>query len=1543
MTLRSAIFLAIALVLPPCLAQDRDGDGISDEIEAVLGMDPERAEALHLVHDDKSADQGDRMHRTWKLAPDITQIRFGNVAQDRWVWRIDFAQEFLSQRARVMLYLDADNNRETGRRSGAPGTDVRLICEHGALSTAIRNADVLTRRRSLRGFVDGKTVWFSMDLVINHNENGQAQCRGYILCQLIDQGHDSDSTAWFPITAPGMKDIPKLPVGLRSQVLSRGLIAQKPWLGWRRQLQQMGAVVLKPTEAETEGMRLFNRALEPLAPGARARFASPVDGAHYLNVLVQDSAVGAEEIAISVAGAQAARLVAVQNNGDLYLFTTKKPAALSKGAPIELVAKTPAQDFRVCEVLLTPRQPQPQPLEITHLSTYVTPRALPGGSSGATVDVDVCFLTNRPVKSRLLWGEGEALANEAPRAQPTYNHRIRLKGLRRGTVCSAQAVAREGLEEARSAVTRFVADEKRIDRCAVERQRVEVTVAGAAPHGPGPWPVSGGVPVPRGALASARTCRLLDAQGAPAPAQFSELAYWSDGSLKWLLVSVVHDGAPSTYTLEYGARVVAPAVQRPVAVEETEEGVKVTTDVLQARLSRQQFAPPGELLLDSNGDGRFEADELHIARGPGLVLVDGEGKHYASAGAPTTRFEVEEAGPVRAVICAEGPFAGPDGECLKYRCRMYFYRGFAGIPIEVSLLAHAGKSGFPPTLNPIRSLTWPVSLVEKTTGDAVRWVQDDADRWVLEAGGGREEKAGHGPAAATVGGEQGRLTVAVRDFWQKYPKGLRRDGATVTAELFPELPADRYAEHTDPKLLTMNYYWFRNGAYQVASGTEPTTDVLLYFGHGPAQDDMDERNVARAWQQQDKLLATPEHYCRSGAFGELEPSKQGAFEAFDGFVRKGLDLLEAARERRREYSWMNYGDTYGERGVNWTNQEYDLQWGLLVNFARTGDAAYLDRALQAADHTVCIDMINWSDNPSVFGIQKEHALWHVGGYNTPRIEGAKYWFLNGVWNTGHVWTEGTYTAYCLTGRRRFHESIERLSEFLAASRTRFRERWVHRNYGWLTIATLGAWRTNPSPYYLNAARFFMQNVIDGQDPGTGALVHPIGECEHSPRHMGGKSFMTGVVMAGLTMMDSVEPSADLKRSLVLCADWLHARMWNAHKNGFRYAQCPQFDAYAASPNMTCWGLAHAVEVGGKPEHRDMLLRSLASMIHNRGPSTSGKGYAVQIRMTPYAVSAMDRWGMKAIPPPPPVKPEIGAPSRLYIAPGAESTLQLSVKYASSTPLAAKAELDKLPAGLQADRMAAEWQVRRGAALGPAFVITGQAKQGQEVRVRWTAGEWRGEFTAVVHLRQSLELGDAVGYVGGGDDTVGLALKTLGIKLKPLPDLSPATLAQFRALVVGREAHEKNYLGIRGANHHVLDFVHSGGTVVFVQLQDSSWQGSWLRAPLSLSNHSGALGQIVAREHPIFNTPNKLQSLTGVISYDTIPEADAAWSVLATDDKGQPAIVETRLGKGTALVVQPSPDRYVTGHEQPRPPLTTDACARFMENLMHYAATARAQE
>ncbi len=657
---------------------DADGDGIPDDVERSLGMDPESADELYLVHDDKSADDGDQMSRNWKVAPDVTKVYFGNVAQDRWVWRIDFAGEPDLMGAQVMLYLDADNDITTGRQTGAPGTDVRLIGRGGSYSLALQNAAVLTRDRTIRGFTDKNSLYLSMDLILNINEDGNAECRGYILSQMVVETADTDSTQWFALVAGGMRDLPKLRVGVTSQFLSEGVVAQKPWLGWRAQLREMHAARLDMSEAPVEGMMHFNGAVEPTAEQASVSLTSPVAGARHINVLVQDSAVGREEVTVRVAGEQVAHIVAGQNDGDLYLFTTADPVTLIEGVTIELVAKEPAQDFRICEVFLTPVLPEPPKLTITNLDTYVKPRALPGGSQGETVDVDVCFLTLRPVKAQVRWGAGGDLGNEATEDAATYSHRVRLTGLARGESYSVQAFAQEGDEVAETAVLRFVADEKRLQRCGVDRAQVKLTVADEVANRPA-WPVSGGIPIGKGELSSASKCRLLDTGGRVVPAQFGELAYWPDGSVKWVLVSLIHEGAGLGYVLEYGQAVDTPSVDDGIVVTETADGLVIATGALEATLSREHFAPPGQVTVGG---------QVVISGGEGLVLVDGEGRRYTSAGAASTRFEVEESGPIRTVIRAEGPFTGPDGSFLKYRCRMYFYRDFAGIPTTVSLLAH---------------------------------------------------------------------------------------------------------------------------------------------------------------------------------------------------------------------------------------------------------------------------------------------------------------------------------------------------------------------------------------------------------------------------------------------------------------------------------------------------------------------------------------------------------------------------------------------------------------------------------------------------------------------------------------------------------------------------------------------------------------------------------------------------------------------------------------------------------------------------------------
>ena len=1515
-----AVLLLLLIVLPAA-AQDADGDGTPDEAEMALGMDPRHPDSLVLLHDDKSAAEGDRLSAQHKASPDMTRLWFGNVAGDRYVWRLDFVDDFPGAGIVLILYVDADNRLDTGRQDGARGCDVMLTCVNGGFEPSIRNDEVACSDRALRGVIAGKSVYFSMDLKLKQLADGRSEYRAWGLCHLMEpNARDQDSTVVFVVQGPGTSDRPKPKVAQISEYRSDNMDVQTPWLGWRRDLREMKAVALDPAVAQLRRMRRFDKALVPEQGDASATYRSPVAGDYHLGIVIQDSAAGADEIVVRAAGKPLGRIVGLQNDGAFHLFTVRTPVRLRRGDAIELRAATPLQDFQISEVLLCPRLPAPGPLALGNLAVYCPPQA------GDTVSVDVCFTSSAPCAGGARWGEGGRLDRAAPEeAGPGYNHRIRLSGLRRGGRYRVQAVSGKGYDAAQSSPLDFLADRARPARCGATKAVLPLNVSDALAEGRPSWPVNGGLPLPRGALAGADHCRLLDAAGQPFPAQFRELGYWPDGSVKWLLVSLVHPAGQGGYTLEYGEQVAAAAAPaESLTVEENAEGLVVTNGRLRTTLSRTHFAPPGEVRRDADGDGTYET--LLGTGGEGLVLTDAAGNHYGSAGAPVETLEVEEAGPIRTVVAARGRLVGDRGKLMSWRCRMTFYRGFPAVPTVVTLLDDEGTSVLPPTMTPITSLV--LSLrVPGAQQPRRRWLQDDDNHLRLETEGRTEERAGRGEAFASAGG----CTLALQDFWQRYPKAFTVEGETITAELLPALPADVYAAYTDPRLLTQHYYWARQGKYLVPMGTAPSADLLFYFGERGAS------QVAAAWQAPVLLATSPDHYCDSGAFADLSVERAGSFDAFAKYVRDGFAGVEARRERGREYSWIDYGDWYGERSVNWGNQEYDLQWGLLLQFARSGELRFFDRACQAARHTAAIDTVLAAPQPSRVGIQSVHALGHTGGFAMARVPDATYWFESGGANSGHMWSQGTYAAYCLTGDPRYLEAAEALANWLAGPYLSGFEYYVHRNYGWPTVAVLGGYDVTANPYYLNAARLFTQYVIARQDPGTGVFAHPIGECTHKPLHMGGKVFMSGAVMTGMKMLDRLEPSDELKQAVVRNCDWMYNRMWHPRDNSFQYAQCTDFDNSSthAGTYEACEGLAYAYDLTKTPAYREMLVRSLTDAV-NRGATNFGKEYAMEIRMTPYAVSAMERWGLKEFPALPPPEPKVSFDNALYLLPGEPAQLFATAENRTGQPLMVEVRLLTVPAGLETNALQAQWQVPPiGLSTRGLFHLRGTAAPGAVLKLECKVGEARSEVTVALRPAEKLALGAALGYVGSADDAVGRALAKLGRSAPRLDDLRPATLASYGALLVGAEAHAKDYAGLRAAPERLLDFVYSGGRVAVLQLQDAGYLQHYLPWPLVPREDDGTCGDLLRPEHALFNSPKRVAGLKGLLSYDTIGYADPRWTVLAKDNRGGPAILQTSFGQGRLLVIQPSVDRYAAGDLPPAPGVAASACADLMTNVLEW--------
>ena len=197
----------------------------------------------------------------------------------------------------------------------------------------------------------------------------------------------------------------------------------------------------------------------------------------------------------------------------------------------------------------------------------------------------------------------------------------------------------------------------------------------------------------------------------------------------------------------------------------------------------------------------------------------------------------------------------------------------------------------------------------------------------------------------------GGLTVAVRDFWQNWPKAFAVEDGALAVGLYPAIPpSDRYAERPNEQVL---YYYLRDGSYTFRSGFEKRHELLI----GPAGAAAPEQLLAR---MNEPLLVTapPEWYIGSGAVHQIAEVEGAEFPAYDETLSECVDNHVEIRERDRYYGLMNFGDWWGERGNNWGNIEYDLQHACLAQYFRTGDRRFFALAEEAARHNADVDIVH---------------------------------------------------------------------------------------------------------------------------------------------------------------------------------------------------------------------------------------------------------------------------------------------------------------------------------------------------------------------------------------------------------------------------------------------------------------------------------------------------------------------------------------------------------------------------------------------------------
>lgn len=759
------------------------------------------------------------------------------------------------------------------------------------------------------------------------------------------------------------------------------------------------------------------------------------------------------------------------------------------------------------------------------------------------------------------------------------------------------------------------------------------------------WPVTSGVPLAEGALRDSSCVRLRSDEG-DLPLQTEVLSRWPDGSIKWLLLDFQIDISAKErrrLALEYGLKVKDLQPEALMNVKHGSDTTTVITGPLKLILSHSEFRLFDSVWLDLDGNGNFSKRErVTSTEGTGITLTDPQDKVFRADNADA-RVIVEQAGPLRACVRIEGAYAAPERNMFRYIMRIHAFRNKPYLRVF-----HTFVNDWPDDLMArIRSLSLNLNLskeenealryalgVEKDTtrgapgGEVVRLYQIDDQAYDING----RHAGKRAPGWLDVSGPRFGITTAVRDFWQNYPKGLSAKGSVISIELCPSFPKGLYDSkeiNEDNKL----YYYLHDGQYSFKIGLAKTHEMWLLFHKGQAA------KPEHFWRMvQEPLLATcePAYFCSTMALGDFPPADTTKYYGYDPMINNTMKMHLERREKVREYGLLNFGDWYGERSVNWGNLEYDLQHGLLLQYARTGDRRYYRRAEQAARHHIDVDVIHatndhlknpWGRAPKVGDIWL-HCLNHTGGYyeyGQVNLPVKKPYFMGHSANFGHVWVGGDLEYYLFSGDRRALEVSLMIADTMVENCPIPYGSGTHiRAQGWPMILLLCAYDVTGDRKYLKAADTLWRVLKEKLDPEKGWVVRLAGDhCRHGDRRCyGNVPFMEGMMLCALSRYHRITKDPEVLRAISVGIDQMIRECWEEDRKAFRYTACPISPiTYSLFP-LVSEAMAYEIALTKNPEHLRVFRECMMTAIQ-KDSNGFGKSFAQWLHFTPYGLPALE--------------------------------------------------------------------------------------------------------------------------------------------------------------------------------------------------------------------------------------------------------------------------------------------------------------------------------
>lgn len=576
-------------------------------------------------------------------------------------------------------------------------------------------------------------------------------------------------------------------------------------------------------------------------------------------------------------------------------------------------------------------------------------------------------------------------------------------------------------------------------------------------------PITVGVPFPEGVLKDENTLSLFDAKGNPVPFQAEALKRWSDRSVKWTLLDFMVD-CPANASVNYSLKFkeMFPQVNMNNKIEINNNGLYLTVDTGMAAfaIDKKIFLPfnsvtiSGVELIDTQKCYTVLKDEAHEDVIPVIKKID-----------------IETRGLLRSTVKAEGEFESKDGKVFSgFFARLSFYAGKSMVKIDFTIrnpkaakhsgglwdLGDKGSIYFDDfslclalSTKQDTSIFWKTQLTQeqkRLDGKRIEIYQDSSggDNWdspnhvnrygkVMNSFRGYrvssdsllEEGYRAAPTVAVSSGEK-RIAATIQRFWQNFPKAIEAKSNSLILRLFPK----QY-----------------NDLFELQGGEQKTHTIFLEFGP-----DIN-KPMSLDWVQEPLVARqSPEWYAKGMAIGYMSPKdkdKNPDYQRLVDSAVRGDNTFFDRREKVDEYGWRNFGEIFADHEVvaykgssspfvSHYNNQYDVIYGCMLQFCRTGDLKWYHLGADLARHVIDIDIYHTNkDRP---GFSGGH-FWHTDHFmhtetSTHRSFSKRNAEINGIKSYGggpsseHCYTTGLCIYFFLSGDVAAKEAVIELADWI---------------------------------------------------------------------------------------------------------------------------------------------------------------------------------------------------------------------------------------------------------------------------------------------------------------------------------------------------------------------------------------------------------------------------------------------------------------------------------------------------------------------------------